>query len=103
MGARITEDGAICRMHLDGEMSVATAAELAIVFNDVIHAHPLVEIDLGQVELVDTAGLQLMLMAKRCPGHDVRFINHSAAVLAVLELANLGGQLGDPLLIPAGA
>ena len=47
---------------------------------------------------MDTAGLQLMLMAKRCEGKKVRFINHSASVLRLLELANLGSQMGDPLL-----
>ena len=39
-----------------------------------------------------------MLMAKRSAGRSVRFVNHSAAVLRLLDLARLGGALGDPLL-----
>lgn len=99
MGMKISEAEGACRVSLDGEVTVATAAGLKAALALAILEHNETEVDLGAVEEMDTAGLQLMLMAKRCEGKTVRFVNHSAAVLRVLELANLGQQLGDPLLI----
>jgi anti-anti-sigma factor len=99
MGMQISEVDDHCRVSLDGEVTIATAAELKAALELAILEHNDTEVDLGAVEEMDTAGLQLMLMAKRCEGKTVRFVNHSAAVLRVLELANLGQQLGDPLLI----
>lgn len=101
MGLTILEEGETCRVSLEGDVTVGTAAELKAALASAIAEHEETEVDLGAVEEMDTAGLQLMLMAKRCEGKTVRFINHSAAVLRVLELANLGQQLGDPLLIKA--
>ncbi len=99
MGLTILEKGETCRVSLDGDVTVGTAAQLKTALAAAIMEHTETEVDLGAVEEMDTAGLQLMLMAKRCEDKTVRFINHSAAVLRVLELANLGQQLGDPLLI----
>jgi hypothetical protein len=42
-----------------------------------------------------------MLIAKRNPGKDVRFINHPQSVLRLVDLANLGEVFGDPLFISA--
>ena len=50
---------------------------------------------------MDTAGLQLMLIAKRYPGKSVQFVNHPPAVLRLVDLANLGSALGDPLYLAA--
>lgn len=103
MGISITEHAGGCRMQLDGEVNINTAAEIRAALQQAIAEHEDTEVDLGGVEAMDTAGLQLMLMAKRCEGKSVRFVNHSPAVLEVLELANLGQQLGDPLLLRAGS
>ena len=59
------------------------------------------ELDLMRVGEIDTAGLQLMLIAKRYPGKTVLFTNHPPVVLRLVDLANLGGALGDPLLFTA--
>ena len=98
MGISFSEGNGICRVALDGEVTIYTVGEIKADLALVIREHDETEIDLGSVEEMDTAGLQLMLMAKRCEGKKVRFVNHSAAVLRLLELANLGSQLGDPLL-----
>ena len=47
----------------------------------------------------DEPGAQLIV--KRHPGCDVRFVNHSPEILRLVDLANLGGALGDPLFIAA--
>lgn len=101
MSLTISEHGDTCRVVLSGDVTISTAAELKTALAVAILEHNETEVDLGAVEEMDTAGLQLMLMAKRCEDKTVRFVNHSAAVLLVLELANLGQQLGDPLLLQA--
>ena len=98
MGLNVSEYDGVCRVLLDGEITIYTVAELKSGLIPVLQAHDETEVDLGAVEEMDTAGLQLMLMVKRCEGKKVRFINHSPAVLRLLELANSGSQLGDPLL-----
>lgn len=59
------------------------------------------EVDLSGVEEIDTTGLQWMLMAKRRPDLQVHFVGHSAAVVRLIELANLGQALGDPIILAA--
>ena len=61
-----------------------------------------VEVDLSGVNEIDTAGLQLMLQLKRKCGTRLRLVNHSPAVLQILDLSNLGAQFGDPVVIPSG-
>jgi len=99
MGIQITENEGLCRVAIDGEVTISTVAEIKASLAAAVMQHEETEVDLGGVEEMDTAGLQMMLAAKRGDGRKVRFINHSAAVLHVLELANLGQQLGDPVLI----
>lgn len=60
------------------------------------------DVDLSGVTEIDSAGLQLMLMAKReaaILGKEVRFVRHSDPVLELIDLCALAGQFGDPLLI----
>jgi anti-sigma B factor antagonist len=64
------------------------------------------DIDLADVTEIDTAGLQLMLLAKReanLTGRNVRFLRHSDAVLDLIDLCDLAGQFGDPVLIRSQA
>jgi anti-anti-sigma factor len=99
MGIAISEHDHIGHVSIDGELTVHTIADIKAGLALAVLEHEETEIDLGGVEEMDTAGLQLMLMAKRCSGKTVRFVNHSEAVLRLLDLSNLGSTLGDPLLI----
>lgn len=103
MGLKVTGRGGAGHVAIDGELTVSTVEEIRAALVVIVLEHEETEIDLGAVEEMDTAGLQLMLMAKRCEGRVVRFVNHSDAVLRLLDLANLGRTLGDPLLIARGA
>lgn len=90
-----------CRLHIDGEMTVATAVA---VRDEILSALPAdsaddVEVDLSGVSEIDTAGLQIMLQLKRKCGTRLRLINHSPAVLQILDLSNLGALFGDPVVI----
>ncbi len=90
-----------CHVRFAGELTIGTVAAVRARLAPAVLGHAETEIDLGGVEDVDSAGLQLLLMAKRCAGRTVRLVNHSEAVLRLLELSNLGHALGDPLLIAA--
>lgn len=61
-----------------------------------------IEMDLGQVSEIDAAGLQLLALAKRCAtdmNKPLHFVAHSQAVLDMLDLCNLAGVFGDPVVI----
>lgn len=63
------------------------------------------EVDLSQVSELDSAGLQLMVLAKReatALGKKVLFVGHSTAVLDVLELCGLTSYFGDPVVLMKG-
>jgi len=97
----ISSHGERCCLAIDGEATIYSVAELKAGFTALAPTCVAVEIDLSGVTEIDTAGLQLMLMAKRIEGRNVRFVNHSDVVLQLLEMANLAGAVGDPLIIAA--
>jgi len=99
-----TPDTAVPALAIAGEFTIFTAATLKQAILDAI-AHcgtPEVDIDLSDVTEIDSAGLQLMVMAKReatAQGKSVRFIKHSDPVLDLIDLCDLSGFFGDPVLI----
>jgi anti-anti-sigma regulatory factor len=59
-------------------------------------------LDLSGVEELDTAGVQLLLWLKqeaRRGGYACTLVNHSPAVVEVLDLLKLAGTFGDPILL----
>lgn len=88
-------------MTLCGELTIFSVQDVHRQLLDALKTRDELQVDLGEVTEVDTAGLQLMLLAKRKPGKTVRFSNHSDAVLRHIDLANLGQTLGDPLILRA--
>jgi anti-sigma B factor antagonist len=88
-------------LDIKGEMTIYTAAEQKDQLLAFIESGHALEINLSQVSELDTAGLQLLILAKQEAVHSqkkLRFIMHSDAVLDVLELANLTSAFGDPLV-----
>jgi anti-anti-sigma factor len=64
------------------------------------------ELDLGGVTEIDSAGLQVLMMIKRCgreTGKPVSFIHHSAPVQEVIDLCQLAARFGDPFVISEAA
>ena len=95
-------------MHIEikGELSIYTVAALRQQLLDAFEAAAEVDVDLSEVSEMDSAGMQLMVAAKReaaLRGKALRFSGHSPAVFDVLELCQLSGHLGDPLLIRSPA
>ncbi len=93
-------------LHIEGEMSIYTAAELKAQLLPHLALAAELEIDLSEVSEMDSAGLQLLILAKREAtrvGTTLRLAGHSRAVLEVFDLCNLAAFFGDPLVISDSA
>lgn len=90
------------RFTIQGEMTIYTALELKDQLLAPLDQCDRMEIDLAGVSEIDSAGLQLLVMAKNeaiARGKNLSISNHSPAVLEALELCNLEGFFGDPVLV----
>lgn len=97
----VNADANIVKIALTGELTIYMVVEIKERLAEAMKVADQIEVDLSGITEMDTAGLQLMLIAKNNPGKEVRFVNHSPAVLRLVDLANLGGGLGDPLILSA--
>ena len=91
-----------CQIVLEGEMTIFVAQELKEALAEPLIKAREIDVDLSQVTEIDAAGLQLMLMAKLeaiARGSELRFSGHSAPVQEMLDLTDLVGFFGDPLVI----
>lgn len=91
-------------LSIAGEFTIFTANDLKARLLEAIASAESndIDIDLSDVTEIDSAGLQLMVMAKReavASGKNVRFCQHSGPVLDLIELCDLTGFFGDPILI----
>ena len=90
--------------HIDilGDLNIFNAVEQQQRLLEALDAGSEVEVDLSQVSDIDSAGVQLMVAAKReasARNKPLRFVGHSPAVVDVLELCDLAGHFGDPVLL----
>jgi anti-sigma B factor antagonist len=89
-------------LHIEGDMTIYTAAELKAELMKRLEKPVELEINLSAVSEMDSAGLQLLLLAKREAlrhGTPLRLSWHSRAVLDVLDMCNLTAYFGDTLVI----
>ena len=99
-----TKNG-VCHLAVEGEMTIYTATELKSELAPHLSKGQ-IEIDLSGVSEMDTAGLQLLILAKReATKHEriLRLVGHSQAVLEVLDICNMAAYFGDPLIISSHA
>ena len=92
----------VTHIEIKGELSIYSVAALRSQLLDALDAASEVEVDLSAVGEIDSAGVQLMVAAKREAAlrqKALRFSGHSPTVIDVLELCKLCSHLGDPLLI----
>lgn len=92
-------------LHLQGELTIYTAGETKEQLMGALAKADALEVDLAGVTEIDTAGVQLLILAKReaaDQGKRLTMSGHSPAVMDLIELFNLGGWFGDPLIITAG-
>ncbi|NTV10160.1 MAG: STAS domain-containing protein [Zoogloea sp.] len=86
-------------MAIEGEFGIFTARDLRERLLALMDEGDELEIDLSAVTEMDSAGVQLMLAAKReaqARDKSLRFTGHSPAVDDLLALCDLAGLLGDP-------
>ena len=90
------------KIAIEGEMTISRASELKLELMPVCEAAQKIEIDLSGVSEIDSSGLQLMMAMKlESIARDIQlsFSGHSTAVQDALEVTDLGGFFGDPVLI----
>lgn len=90
-------------LKLSGELTIYRAAEMKAQLLSALEACPdRLEVDLAEVSDLDSAGLQVLVVAKQVSvarGIDMQLIGHSLPVVQVFELLNVAGIFGDPLVI----
>jgi anti-anti-sigma factor len=100
-------NGAPLLVSIEGEMTIYRAAELKRTLLTPIVEAAVVEFDLSRVTELDSAGVQLLMLAKRtaqAKHSELRLVAHSSAVLDVMELLNLGSYFGNtPFITPRPA
>ncbi len=98
-----TADGTL-RLTLDGPMNVYNAHAIKGAFLDALKNTNVLELDLAQVNEMDTAGFQLLVLAKResqLAGKTLHIIAYSQPVRDVIVFFNMDAFFGDPMVIPA--
>ncbi|SHN43203.1 anti-anti-sigma factor [Duganella sacchari] len=92
------------RIALDGELTIYRAADLKVLVLDALRKARILEIDLSGVTELDTAGLQVLMLAKQAAAADqrtLRLVQHSPAVVEIFEMLDLVAFFGDAVLIHA--
>jgi anti-anti-sigma factor len=89
-------------VHLRGEMTIYQAAEQRQTLLSALEGGGPLTIDLAGVSDIDTAGIQVLMLAKKAAlsaGQQLQLVAHSPAVLEVFELLRLSAFFGDPMVI----
>lgn len=84
------------------DMTIYAAQEIKAELLAALTAQQELTLDLSGVEEIDLAGLQLLILLKREAGRcakTLRLVNHSPAVVQVIDFCNLAGLFGDPVLL----
>lgn len=95
--------GAI-HLAVQDEMTIYTVLEQKRQIEGHLKSAKEVQIDLAGVTEIDSAGVQLLMFLKReAVDQGVQFclVQHSQAVVEVLELLNLSKHFGDPIVLSA--
>lgn len=93
------------RLVLENDLTIYNAPEHKRALLEALEQAKLVELDLAHVGEIDSAGVQVLLLAKReslAADKEMRIVSHSPAVQELLDFFNLASYFGDPLVIPAG-
>ena len=95
------QSGTTCRVALRGALDIYCAADMRERLAASLRQHPVLELQLADVDQIDTSGVQLLLAAKQMAsnlGRTLKLTGHSAAVLGALELCHLLPYFGDPVV-----
>jgi anti-anti-sigma factor len=89
-------------VYVEGEMTIYRAVELKQTLLEAIVESGAVEFELSKVSELDSAGVQLLMLAKRTAQSrhsQMRLVAPSPAVLDVLDLLNLASYFDDAPVI----
>ncbi|MFA6444172.1 MAG: STAS domain-containing protein [Sterolibacterium sp.] len=92
------------RLAITQDLTIYQAGELKETLMSSVDSYTVLELDLSRVSEIDTAGIQLLMLAKReCQAHGktLSIVAHSPAVHELMDFYNIAGFFGDPLVIPA--
>lgn len=92
------------QLAVQDEMTIYTVQEQKRQIYEHLRSAREMQIDLGGVTEIDSAGLQLLMFFKRealSRGIKFSLVQHSQAVVEVLELLNLSKHFGDPIVLSA--
>ena len=104
MAIQVSEKNGITIIAIQDDMTIYTASEQKAQLSKYLHSGRELQINLAGVSEMDSAGLQLLLWLKQEAGRNaikLSLVRHSQAVVEVLELLNLTGHFGDPVVISA--
>jgi anti-sigma B factor antagonist len=90
MGVRIESGNDSCRVYFDGDLTVYTVADYQKAILASSSAEGNIEVDLSQVDELDTCGLQLLAALGRYAsdaGNGLTCVNPSEQVAETLELS----------------
>jgi anti-anti-sigma factor len=91
------------RLRIEGPLTVARAIELRDAMLSALERQDSpVEFDLSDVTEVDSAGVQLLLLAKNAAtawDKDLKLVGQSSAVLRTLEFLRLDAHFGAPAFL----
>ncbi|WP_417582154.1 STAS domain-containing protein [Nitrincola sp.] len=97
-----TDDKGSCQAFLSGELNIYHAADMKPQLLETLGHCTEMELHLADVSEIDTSGLQLLLMMAqeaRRTGKRLRLTEHSPAVVDIMQLFDLAGYFGDPVLL----
>ncbi|MDH5718465.1 MAG: STAS domain-containing protein [Spirochaetia bacterium] len=96
-----TEDYGL--LQIKGDMSIYNVLLIKEQFNDAINSHDNLVFDLSGVNEIDTAGFQMLVLAKQEAARQnkaLKIINHSGPVLKIFDLFGAVGFFGDKIKLP---
>ena len=98
----IVKKSGLCQ--IQGEMTIYQAAEMREKLHQGFLKCAQMEVDLSEVDEIDSSGMQLLLALKRAgkeADKSLKYVNHSPAVVELIELFGLAEYFGDPMLLPS--
>ena len=102
MATKTRNKAGLKRIKIENEMTIYNAADIKSSLFDALNKCKELELDLSKVSEMDSAGIQLLLLAKREAvnlNKQLRLTNHSDAALELLNLYQLADHFGDPIVL----
>jgi anti-sigma B factor antagonist len=102
MATKKKSEGDVSTLVIDGEMTIYRAAELKPLLLEALAKVPALEVDLSGVTELDSAGLQILILAKQTAlqtSRELHLLAHSPAVIEIFEMLDLAAYFGDALVI----